>query len=122
MGEPDDATEILRRVADGDDEALRELYRRHSRLAYLLAFRILGREELAEDAVQEAFLRLWRNAHRFRPERGSFTTWFGRVVRNLCIDMLRRRDPLSTAPPPSSTWMACSLPTRRRRPSPWTAS
>ena len=97
MGEPDDATELLRRVADGDDEALREFYRRHSRLAYLLAFRILGREELAEDAVQEAFLRLWRNAHRFRPERGSFTTWFGRVVRNLCIDMLRQRDPLNRA-------------------------
>ena len=38
VGEPDDATELLRRVADGDDEALRELYRRHSRLAYLLAF------------------------------------------------------------------------------------
>lgn len=109
----DEATQLLLRIADGDDEALRDLYRLYGRLAFSLAIRILANQEQAEDAVQEAFLRVWRNANRYDPARGAFSTWFGRMVRNLCIDMLRRRDPLSRAGPLDDVdrWTRASEPT-----------
>ncbi len=90
---------LLRRIAGGDEEALRQLYRRYGRLAYTLAYRILGREDIAEETVQEAFLRVWRHAGRFDADKASFPTWFSRVVRNLCVDVLRRREPLRRAGP-----------------------
>ena len=86
---------LLQRVANGDDDALRELYRAHHRLAFALAVRVLGREDAAEDVVQEAFLRVWRNAARFDPSKAGFPTWLGRIVRNLCIDQLRRKGAIS---------------------------
>ena len=94
-----DAESILQRVADGDDEALRDLYRQYGRLAFTIAIRILGREDLAEDVVQEAFLRVWRYADRFDARKASFVTWFSRLVRNLCIDILRKKEPLRGAGP-----------------------
>lgn len=112
MREPNDPEQLLRRIVDGDDEALRELYHRYGRLAYTLAHRILGREDQAEDAVQEAYLRVWRFADRYDPTKASFTTWFGRIVRNLSIDMLRRREPLQHAGPIEDVerWLAVSTP------------
>ena len=84
---------LLPRIAAGDDEALRTLYRDYGRLAFSLAFRIVGRQDRAEECVQEAFLRVWRHASRFDASRGSFTTWFVRIVHNLAIDTLRRERP-----------------------------
>ena len=109
----DEAEQLLHRIADGDDEALRDLYRLYGRLAFSLAIRILSNQEQAEDAVQEAFLRVWRNASRYDPARGAFSTWFGRMVRNLCIDVLRRRDPLARAGPLDDVdrWTRASEPT-----------
>ncbi len=92
-----DATPLLRKIATGDDEALRTLYREYGSLAYALAYRMLGRRERAEDVVQEAFLRVWRHAGRFDGARASFPTWLTRIVRNLCIDELRRKDPSQSA-------------------------
>ena len=86
---------LLQRVSNGDDEALREIYRAHHRLAFALAIRMLGREDAAEDVVQEAFLRVWRHAGRFDPNKAGFPTWLGRIVRNLCVAQLRRKTPLS---------------------------
>ena len=107
-----DAERLLERIVDGDDEALRELYRRYSRLAFSLAIRILRREDLAEDVVQEAFVRVWKNADRFDGSRAQFSTWFGRMVRNLCIDQLRRKDPLQRAGPLEDVehWLSQSRP------------
>ena len=112
MADRDGDSHLLERIADGDDGALRELYRRYGRLAFTLAYRITRREDRAEEAVQEAFVRVWRNAGRFDPSRASFATWFSRVVRNLCIDMLRRKDPLERAGALSKIedWIAYSEP------------
>lgn len=53
--------------------------------------RILGSDSDAEDAVQESFVRVWRSAHRFDAKRASLTTWLFSIVRNICVDELRRR-------------------------------
>ena len=66
-------------------------------MAFTIAFRILGREDRAEDVVREVFIRIWKNAASFHSTRAGFHTWLSRVVRNLCIDMIRRKDPIERA-------------------------
>lgn len=94
-----DPQALLERVAANDNEALRELYRLYGRLAYTISLRIVSREDLAEEVVQEAFQRVWRHAAKFDSRKASFPTWFGRMVRNLSIDVLRRKEPLYRAGP-----------------------
>jgi RNA polymerase sigma-70 factor (ECF subfamily) len=77
-------------VARSDDSALAELYDRIGRVAYGLAYRILRDEALAEDAVQEAFLGLWRSAGSFVPERAKASTWVLTLVHRRAVDLVRR--------------------------------
>jgi DNA-directed RNA polymerase specialized sigma24 family protein len=67
-------------VARGDEDALAELYDRVSRIAYGLALRVLRDERYAEDAVQEAFLQVWRRAATFRADRAKARTWILTLV------------------------------------------
>jgi RNA polymerase sigma factor (sigma-70 family) len=90
-------------VARQDDEAFAELYDRLGRTAYGLALRILRDESLAEDAVQEAFLVVWRTAARFVPERAKASTWVLTLVHRRAVDLVRRQErrraePLESAP------------------------
>jgi RNA polymerase sigma-70 factor (ECF subfamily) len=79
-------------VARSDETALGELYDRFGRVAYGLALRILRDESLAEDAVQEAFLTLWRTADRFVPERAKASTWILTLVHRRSVDLVRREE------------------------------
>jgi RNA polymerase sigma factor (sigma-70 family) len=79
-------------VARGDEDALAELYDRVSRIAYGLALRVLRDERLAEDAVQEAFLQVWRNAATFRAERAKASTWVLTLVHRRAVDLVRREE------------------------------
>jgi RNA polymerase sigma-70 factor, ECF subfamily len=79
-------------VARGDDNALGELYDRVGRVAYAIAFRILRDERLAEDAVQEGFLAVWRTAAAFRPERAKASTWIVTLVHRRAVDIVRREE------------------------------
>ncbi len=67
-----------------------ELYDRHGRVAYGLAFRVLRDERHAEDAVQDAFLSVWRTAAGFRAERGKASTWILTLVHRRAVDVVRR--------------------------------
>src|SRR5260370_30083120 len=67
-----------------------ELVRRHGRDVLRLAINLMKRPEDARDVYQEAFLKVYRNLHRFRFE-CSFYTWLYRIVTNVCLDHLRRR-------------------------------
>jgi RNA polymerase sigma factor (sigma-70 family) len=77
-------------VARGHESALAELYDRLGRVAYGLAYRILRDESLAEDAVQEGFLTLWRTAAGFVPERAKASTWVLTLVHRRAVDLVRR--------------------------------
>jgi RNA polymerase sigma factor (sigma-70 family) len=84
--------ELLDAVATGDDRALAALYDRFGRVAYGLAYRILRDQALAEDAVQEAFLAVWRSAQSYRRERAKPATWILTLVHRRSVDLVRRED------------------------------
>lgn len=84
----------LRQVADGDDRALADLYDRHAGLALGIATRITSDRTLAEDAVQDAFISVWRNAATFDPTRSPVRSWIAMIVRRRAIDAVRRRKPV----------------------------
>ena len=79
-------------VARGDEGALAELYDRVGRIAFGLAFRVLRDDRLAEDAVQEAFLGVWRTAAGFRAERAKASTWILTLVHRRAVDLVRREE------------------------------
>jgi RNA polymerase sigma-70 factor, ECF subfamily len=85
-------------VARGDEDALAELYDRVGRIAYGLALRVLRDERHAEDAVQEAFLQVWRSAATFRAERAKASTWILTLVHRRAVDLVRREERRQTDP------------------------
>lgn len=92
-------------VARSEETALAELYDRVGGTAYGLAYRIIRDEALAEDAVQEAFLGLWRSAGSFVPERAKASTWILTLVHRRAVDLVRREqrrrtEPIESAPEP----------------------
>ncbi len=104
--EPSDE-QVLEAVGRGDDDALGVLYDRFGTLAFRLAFRILRDRALAEDAVQEAFLAVWRSADAYKRERAKPSTWILTVVHRRAVDLVRREqirrgEPLEAAPEPTS--------------------
>ncbi len=84
-------TALMHRVARGDHAAYRLLVDKYLRHAVTVAYRVLFNRTDAEEVAQEAFLRVWQHAGRWRADGGaSFKTWLNRVVVNLCIDRKRR--------------------------------
>jgi RNA polymerase sigma factor (sigma-70 family) len=98
LGDPDE--ELLSRVAAGDPAAVRALVGRKLPRLLALAGRMLGDGPEAEDVAQDAFLRVWKQAPKWRPGAAKFDTWLHRVALNLCYDRLRRRRELAFAEPP----------------------
>lgn len=81
-------------VAEGDDLALEALYARYGRACYALARRILVDEQLAQDAVQEVFLTVWRDAGRYDATRGGFSSWLMTMTHHKAVDGVRREQTL----------------------------
>jgi RNA polymerase sigma-70 factor, ECF subfamily len=81
---------LLQACASGDRAALRSLYQLTAPQLFGLANSIVRSRELAEDAVQDSFVQVWRHAHRFDPARGAAMAWLASIVRNRCFDLLRR--------------------------------
>lgn len=83
--------EVGRRLAGRDSAALAELYDRYGPSPNSVAMRVLGDPGRSEDAVQEAYLKVWKAAPGFDPDRGSLRGWLLTVVRNCAVDHLRGR-------------------------------
>jgi RNA polymerase sigma-70 factor, ECF subfamily len=80
--------EIISKAIAGDAQAFRSLVEKHQGFAYSLAFRFLANRTDAEDATQEAFVRLWKNMAGYRREI-KLTTWLYKIVTNICLDHLK---------------------------------
>jgi len=87
-----DLADLLARTALGDQAAFAELYRRTSPHLYAVAARILREPAAAEEVLQEAFVSIWHHAGRYAAELSQPQTWLASIVRNRCLDRLRRRD------------------------------
>lgn len=81
--------DLLTLVERGDAEAFEVIYDRHSRVAFSLAFRLLGDRQAAEDLVQDSFLAVWRGAAGFASSRGSVRNWLLSILHNRGVDRLR---------------------------------
>lgn len=94
MGSAAGASEVdlLARLAAGEQEALGTVYDRHARPSWSLARRICRDPGFAEDAVQEAFLALWRDPARDDPHQASLGTWLLTLVHHKSVDLVRRED------------------------------
>jgi RNA polymerase sigma factor (sigma-70 family) len=111
---------LLTEVARSDEAALGELYDRFGKVAYGLAYKVLQDATLAEDAVQEAFLQIWRGAGSFRPERAKASTWLLTFVHRRAVDLVRREErrrqvPVDPLPEPSGSSADEAVVTRSRR-------
>jgi RNA polymerase sigma-70 factor, ECF subfamily len=71
--------------------AISTLYDRYSRTVFGVGIKILGDRSMAEELVQEVFLKVWRSSVTFDPARGSFSTWLYRVTRSVALDLYRKR-------------------------------
>ncbi len=100
LSEYDPDAELVARVGDQDPAAVRTLVARKLPRLLALATRMLGDRMEAEDVAQEAFLRTWKQAPRWKSGEARFDTWLHRVVLNLCYDRLRgqREEPVDELP------------------------
>jgi RNA polymerase sigma-70 factor (ECF subfamily) len=85
---------LVARVTEQDAGALEALYRRYGRPCYGLARRILTDDQFAQDVVQEVFLTVWRDAGRFDPARGAFSSWLLSMTHHKAVDAVRREENL----------------------------
>lgn len=85
----DSVAALLLRIADKDADAFRELYDRTAPRQLAIAERLLRRRDLAEEALQDAYVSIWQKAQNFRPGKGSAVGWVSAIVRRRAIDRLR---------------------------------
>lgn len=86
-----DLTDVLQRVALGDEAAFEALYAATSAKLYGIVVRILGRRDVADEVLQEVYMRVWQQARHFDPASGSPITWLASIARNRALDETRRK-------------------------------
>lgn len=119
---PSDAA-LMEELARREPRALEQLYDRYARAVFSLALRITQQATMAEEVVQDVFLQLWRNAHRYEVERGALEPWLFTVARYRALDLLRtkqeqqrrREDVLEVSPDAIDAPNPEVIPDRRRR-------
>ena len=104
-------TELMARVARDDVDAFEALYDRYAGRALRVARRLCSDPELANEAVQDAFLSIWRGRERYNAAHGSFASWAMTVVRNRAVDLIRKEAGGVTRTPLDDELLA-SLPER----------
>ncbi len=87
----DEAGQIIERMASGDRAALQDLYKLTSSTLFGILMRILRHKPDAEDALQNVYIKAWRFAPRYQPDRNGMS-WLATIARNHAIDVIRSRD------------------------------
>jgi len=85
---------LVERLVTGDEEALREIYHRHSPAVFGLAMRVLANESLAEDVTQDVFVRLWQQPDRFDPDRGQLRAYLLAMAHSRAVERVRSEESL----------------------------
>ena len=101
---------LLAAVAKGDEAALERLYRATRPKLYGVVLRILRRADLADEVMQETYLRVWNSAGQFDPAVASPVTWMLAIARNRAIDLVRRRSETSIEEEPDAMEVAADTP------------
>ena len=91
MIDQEDDLRCIERIADGQSQALEELYDRYAPLVFSVVRKILRHEEDAEEALQDTWLQLWRKPHAYDPKRGSVAAWLVTMGRSRALDLYRSR-------------------------------
>ena len=107
---PPELVWLLAAVAKGDEAAFARLYAATRAKLYGVVVRILRREDLADEVMQETFLKIWHGAGQFDPLRASPITWMVAIARNRAIDLLRRRTEASIEEEPEAMEVATDSP------------
>lgn len=89
LGQGDDDLQLIHRVAQGERQAFDQLMLKHVDQAYSVAYRMTQHAELAEDIVQDVFIKVWQHATTWDEQKAKFSTWLHRMVVNRCIDESR---------------------------------
>ena len=82
-------TQIIKLLEEGNQQALNLLYEHYSDALYGVIYKITKNDELAEDALQETFIKVWRYADKYDADKAKLFTWLYRIARNTAIDKLR---------------------------------
>lgn len=99
-------TRLLGATARGDRQAFALLYQRTSPKLFAILLRMIRNKAGAEDALQDVFLKIWRNARSFAPEAGPAMTWLVAIARNRAIDILRARNPAAPMETEATDYLA----------------
>jgi RNA polymerase sigma-70 factor (ECF subfamily) len=86
---PEDLIQMLARTGQGDRQAFERLYQMTSAKLFGLALRILVSRDLAEEALQDSFIKIWHSADTYQKDKAAVMTWMTTIVRNRCLDLLR---------------------------------
>lgn len=110
MQTPAELSSLLASVARRDEAAFERLYEATSAKLYGVVLRILKRQDLAEEVIQDAYVKIWNSAGQFNPGLSSPITWMVSIARNRAIDVVRKRSELSIEEEPGAMDVASDTP------------
>src|SRR5437773_9056121 len=101
---------LIAAVAKGDDAAFERLYAATRAKLFGVVLRILRRQDLAEEVIQEAYVKIWNSAGQFNPALASPITWMASIARNRAIDVVRKKSEISIEEEPTAMEVAADSP------------
>ena len=110
MSTPAELVQLLNAVSRGDRVAFEQLYTATRAKLYGVVLRILRRHDLADEVIQEVYLKIWSGAGQFNPGLASPITWMVTIARNRAIDLVRKRAEVSIEEEPEAMDVAADLP------------
>ncbi len=94
MPSPETHIKLIERLQQGDKSALLGLYDAYAKALYGIVIRICEREDLAQDVLQESFVKIWQKIEQYDSEKGRFYTWAYRIAKNTALNAVRKSTPL----------------------------
>ncbi|QPF83505.1 sigma-70 family RNA polymerase sigma factor [Bradyrhizobium genosp. L] len=107
---PAELARLVAAVAERDEAAFEQLYAATRAKLFGVVLRILRRQDIAEEVLQEAYVKIWNSAAQFNPDLASPITWMSSIARNRAIDVVRKRGEVSMEDEPAAMEVAADQP------------